>query len=167
MQYSYIRPFPSPSYAASDSPIHAFSLKKGGRDGDDGTEDGWKEGKFHCSSTAIAFSTDTLRCVVEKAGTLGDALVSGGVKRASMETLTIMASGSNDSVGLVLAALSDKLYIIKSGCGAGSGIKMVNQLLAGVHIASAAEAMAFGARLGLNTRLLFNFITISGGTSWY
>ncbi|RYR62117.1 hypothetical protein Ahy_A04g019476 isoform B [Arachis hypogaea] len=43
---------------------------------------------------------------------------------------------------------------------------MVNQLLAGVHIASAAEAMAFGARLGLNTRLLFNFITISGGTSW-
>ncbi|KAL1359782.1 uncharacterized protein [Arachis hypogaea] len=83
-----------------------------------------------------------------------------------METLTIMASGSNDSVGLVLAALSDKLYIIKSGCGAGSGIKMVNQLLAGVHIASAAEAMAFGARLGLNTRLLFNFITISGGTSW-
>ncbi|MCI03340.1 ketose-bisphosphate aldolase class-II family protein, partial [Trifolium medium] len=43
---------------------------------------------------------------------------------------------------------------------------MVNQLLAGVHIASAAEAIAFAARLGLNTRLLFDFITISGGTSW-
>lgn len=40
-------------------------------------------------------------------------------------------------------------------------------MLAGVHIASAAEAMAFAARLGLNTRLLFDFITISGGTSWY
>ncbi|KAL1339273.1 hypothetical protein AAHE18_U023800 [Arachis hypogaea] len=100
---------------------------------------------------------------------LVDAPVSGGVKRASMGTLTIMASGSDDalkSVGLVLAALSEKLYIIKGGCGAGSGIKMVNQLLAGVHIASAAEAMAFAARLGLNTRLLFDFITISGGTSW-
>lgn len=48
-----------------------------------------------------------------------------------------------------------------------SGVKMVNQLLAGVHIASAAEAMAFAARLGLNTRLLFDFITVSGGTSWY
>lgn len=48
-----------------------------------------------------------------------------------------------------------------------SGVKMVNQLLAGVHIASAAEAMAFGARLGLNTRTLFDFITNSGGTSWY
>lgn len=44
---------------------------------------------------------------------------------------------------------------------------MVNQLLAGVHIASAAEAMAFGARLGLNTRILFDVITNSRGTSWY
>lgn len=44
---------------------------------------------------------------------------------------------------------------------------MVNQLLAGVHIASAAEAMAFGARLGLKTRMLFDFITNSGGTSWF
>ncbi|GAU16295.1 hypothetical protein TSUD_299270 [Trifolium subterraneum] len=100
---------------------------------------------------------------------LVDAPVSGGVQRASMGTLTIMASGTDDalkSVGNVLAALSEKLYVIKGGCGSGSGIKMVNQLLAGVHIASAAEAMAFAARLGLNTRLLFDFITISGGTSW-
>ncbi|RDX98803.1 ltnD, partial [Mucuna pruriens] len=80
---------------------------------------------------------------------LVDAPVSGGVKRASMGTLTIMASGTDDalrSAGLVLAALSEKLYIIKGGCGSGSGIKMINQLLAGVHIASAAEAMAFAAR---------------------
>ncbi|XP_059643268.1 uncharacterized protein LOC132285119 [Cornus florida] len=100
---------------------------------------------------------------------LVDAPVSGGVKRASDGTLTIMASGSNEALkhsGLVLSALSEKLYIIKGGCGAGSGVKMVNQLLAGVHIASAAEAMAFGARLGLNTRFLFDAITNSGGTSW-
>lgn len=51
-------------------------------------------------------------------------------------------------------------------CGSTSAVKMVNQLLAGVHIASAAEAMAFGARLGLNTRLLFDVIANSGGTSW-
>lgn len=44
---------------------------------------------------------------------------------------------------------------------------MVNQLLAGVHIASAAEAMAFGARLGINTRFLFDALTNSRGTSWY
>ncbi|GJW70002.1 ketose-bisphosphate aldolase class-II family protein [Tanacetum coccineum] len=44
---------------------------------------------------------------------------------------------------------------------------MVNQLLAGVHIASAAEAMAFGARLGLDIRILFDIIKSSEGTSWY
>ncbi|KAF8398972.1 hypothetical protein HHK36_014837 [Tetracentron sinense] len=100
---------------------------------------------------------------------LVDAPVSGGVKRASMGALTIMASGTDEALkctGSVLSALSEKLYIIKGGCGAGSSVKMVNQLLAGVHIASAAEAMAFGARLGLNTRTLFEVITNSGGTSW-
>uniref|UniRef100_A0A1J3CLW4 Putative oxidoreductase YgbJ n=1 Tax=Noccaea caerulescens TaxID=107243 RepID=A0A1J3CLW4_NOCCA len=100
---------------------------------------------------------------------LVDAPVSGGVKRAAMGELTIMASGTDEalkSAGVVLAALSEKLYVIKGGCGAGSGVKMVNQLLAGVHIASAAEAMAFGARLGLNTRKLFNVISNCGGTSW-
>lgn len=101
--------------------------------------------------------------------TLVDAPVSGGVKRASEGTLTIMASGTDEALkqaGLVLSALSEKLYIIKGGCGAGSGVKMVNQLLAGVHIASAAEAMAFGARIGLSTRLLFDVIARSRGTSW-
>nr|XP_016494021.1 PREDICTED: uncharacterized protein LOC107813285 isoform X2 [Nicotiana tabacum] len=100
---------------------------------------------------------------------LVDAPVSGGVKRAANGTLTIMASGTDEALkhtGSVLSALSEKLYVIKGSCGAASVVKMVNQLLAGVHIASAAEAMAFGARLGLNTRLLFDVIANSGGTSW-
>jgi ketose-bisphosphate aldolase len=100
---------------------------------------------------------------------LVDAPVSGGVKRAAEGTLTIMAAGADEALehtGSVLSALSEKLYIIKGGCGAVSGVKMVNQLLAGVHIASAAEAIAFGARLGLDTRTLFEAITDSKGTSW-
>ncbi|KAG6745758.1 hypothetical protein POTOM_050264 [Populus tomentosa] len=115
---------------------------------------------------------------------LVDAPVSGGVKRASEGTLTIMTSGTDEALtctGSVLSALSEKLYVIRGGCGAGrelnyyslffsiiafSGVKMINQLLAGVHIASGAEAMALGARLGLNTRMLFDFVKNSGGTSW-
>ncbi|XP_027169036.1 uncharacterized protein LOC113768766 [Coffea eugenioides] len=98
-----------------------------------------------------------------------DAPVSGGVKRASEGTLTIMASGTDEALkhsGSILSVLSEKLYIINGGCGSGSAVKMVNQLLAGVHIVSAAEAMAFGAQLGLNTRLLFDVIRNSRGTSW-
>ncbi|KAB5524328.1 hypothetical protein DKX38_022077 [Salix brachista] len=100
---------------------------------------------------------------------LVDAPVSGGVKRASEGALTIMASGTDEALtctGSVLSALSEKLYVITGGCGAGSGVKMINQLVAGVHIASGAEAMALGARLGLNTRMLFDFVKNSGGTSW-
>lgn len=100
---------------------------------------------------------------------LVDAPVSGGVKRAADGTLTIMASGTDEALqctGTVLSALSEKLYIIKGGCGAASSIKMVNQLLAGVHIASAAEAMAFGARMGLDTRMLFEIISNGRGYSW-
>uniref|UniRef100_A0A803MVE7 Ketose-bisphosphate aldolase class-II family protein n=1 Tax=Chenopodium quinoa TaxID=63459 RepID=A0A803MVE7_CHEQI len=100
---------------------------------------------------------------------LVDAPVSGGVKRASSGTLTVMASGTDEALEQcisVLSALSEKLYIIKGGCGAGSCVKMVNQLLAGVHIASAAEALAFGARLGLPTRNLFQIMTTTSGTSW-
>ncbi|CAM0913969.1 unnamed protein product [Alopecurus aequalis] len=100
---------------------------------------------------------------------LVDAPVSGGVKRAADGTLTVMASGTDEALrcaGRVLSALSEKLYVIKGGCGASSSVKMVNQLLAGVHIASAAEAMAFGARLNLRTRRVFEIIQHARGYSW-
>lgn len=100
---------------------------------------------------------------------LVDAPVSGGVKRAADGTLTIMASGTDDAIShaaSVLSALSEKLYVIKGGCGAASSLKTVNQLLAGVHIAAAAEGMALGARLGLNTRMVFDIIKHGGGYSW-
>lgn len=44
---------------------------------------------------------------------------------------------------------------------------MVNQLLAGVHVTSAAEGIAFGARLGLNTRLIYDIVSNSSGSSWF
>ncbi|OMP07890.1 Ketose-bisphosphate aldolase, class-II [Corchorus olitorius] len=124
-----------------------------------------------CSTVSPAFVAQLDRRLQSEGKDLKlvDAPVSGGVKRASMGELTIMAAGSDEalkSAGLVLSALSEKLYVIKGGCGAGSGVKMVNQLLAGVHIAASAEAMAFGARLGLNTRMLFDIIINSGAASW-
>lgn len=100
---------------------------------------------------------------------LVDAPVSGGVVKAANGSLTIMAAGSDEAfhrAGAVLSAMSEKLYIIQGGAGAGSTVKMVNQLLAGVHIASAAEGMAFGARLGLNTRSLYDVVLDTAGTSW-
>ncbi|GBG79670.1 hypothetical protein CBR_g29818 [Chara braunii] len=98
-----------------------------------------------------------------------DAPVSGGVVKAANGTLTIMASGSEEGLrraDSVLRAMSEKLYIIPGGVGAGSNVKMVNQLLAGVHIVASAEAMALGARCGLDTRLLYEIISNAAGNSW-
>ena len=48
-----------------------------------------------------------------------------------------------------------------------SKVKPVNDLLFGIHLATAAEAMVLGARAGLNTRILFDIISNAAGSSWY
>jgi 3-hydroxyisobutyrate dehydrogenase-like beta-hydroxyacid dehydrogenase len=58
------------------------------------------------------------------------------------------------------------IYRVKGGVGAASSVKLVNQLLAGVHIAASAEAMAFAAHLGLNTRQVFDIFRQSSAWSW-
>jgi hypothetical protein len=69
----------------------------------------------------------------------------------------------------VLVAMSGilkNLYYVEGGVGAASSIKLINQLLAGVHIAAAAEAIAFGAKLGLDTQSLYEIIKNAAGGSW-
>lgn len=98
-----------------------------------------------------------------------DAPVSGGVVKAGEGTLTIMAGGEDEAMQkakTVLDAMSAKLFHVGKNPGDGSSMKMVNQLLAGVHIATAAEAMALAARAGLNTRLVYEIITTAAGNSW-
>jgi L-threonate 2-dehydrogenase len=50
--------------------------------------------------------------------------------------------------------------------GQGAAFKIVNQLLAGVHIAAACEAIAFAAREGLDLQRVYEVITQSAGNSW-
>jgi len=46
--------------------------------------------------------------------------------------------------------VAGKVYRLGDAAGTGSRVKMVNQLLAGVHIAAAAEALALADALGLD-----------------
>src|SRR5438105_12203070 len=64
------------------------------------------------------------------------------------------------------AADADLCIVMVATPGIGSTVKMVNQLLAGVHIAAAAEAMALGARAGADPRSLYEVISNSAGASW-
>jgi len=98
-----------------------------------------------------------------------DAPISGGAQRAAEGKLTILASGSPTAFARArpaLDAMAAKLYELGDAAGQGAAFKMINQLLAGVHIAAASEAMAFAAKQGLDIRKVYEVITASAGNSW-
>jgi putative dehydrogenase len=99
-----------------------------------------------------------------------DAPVSGGVARAGSGELSIMVGGPDETVAAarpLLEALGDAARIAHVGpnLGDGSAMKMVNQLLVGIHIVAAAEAMALAARLGLDPDQVYEVISASMASS--
>jgi L-threonate 2-dehydrogenase len=74
-----------------------------------------------------------------------DAPISGGAAKAASGQMTMMTAGTPaayERCGAALDAMAAKVYRLGDRAGAGSKVKIINQLLAGVHIAAAAEAMA-------------------------
>jgi 3-hydroxyisobutyrate dehydrogenase len=98
-----------------------------------------------------------------------DAPISGGSVKADAGTLTIMASGSPEAFRAArpaLDAMAETVYELGDDVGTGAAFKIVNQLLAGVHIAAACEAITFAKKLGLDIDRVFEVITKSAGNSW-
>lgn len=98
-----------------------------------------------------------------------DAPISGGSVKAAAGEMTIMASGPAPAFAKArsaLDALARHVFEVGSEPGQGSQVKLVNQLLAGVHIAAAAEAMAYGIQGGCDPDMLYEVITQSAGNSW-
>lgn len=73
-----------------------------------------------------------------------------------------------ESGRFLLEAMSDtnKLYLVPGGIGAGSNMKMVHQILAGIHILGASEAMGFAAQLGLDAHKTADAIKSGDAWSW-
>jgi 3-hydroxyisobutyrate dehydrogenase len=83
--------------------------------------------------------------------------------------MSIMASGAREAFARaqpVLDAIATRVYRLGEHPGMGSKVKMINQLLAGVHIAASAEAMALGIRAGVDPNVLYEVICNSAGASW-
>jgi len=98
-----------------------------------------------------------------------DAPISGGAQRAAEGALTVLASGSPAAFAAArpaLDAMSATVYELGDTPGLGAAFKMINQLLAGVHIAAACEAITFAAKQGLDLRRVYDVITASAGNSW-
>ncbi|MBL8361150.1 MAG: NAD(P)-dependent oxidoreductase [Rubrivivax sp.] len=98
-----------------------------------------------------------------------DAPISGGAVKAAAGQITMMTAGRPEAyakAGSVLDAMAAQVYRLGDRAGNGSKVKIINQLLAGVHIAAAAEAMALGLREGVDAAALYEVITHSAGNSW-
>ncbi|MGI9319393.1 MAG: L-threonate dehydrogenase [bacterium] len=122
-----------------------------------------------CATTPPSFAREAGRRLTE-AGLLAlDAPVSGGAAKAMTAEMSIMVSGSEaafDKAKPALEAISIKLFQLGDELGVGSQVKMINQLLAGVHIAATAEALTFGIRQGLDPAMLYEVISQCAGSSW-
>jgi 3-hydroxyisobutyrate dehydrogenase len=139
--------------------------------GKNGLADALPEGAVIVSSATMA--PDCARDFAKRAEKSGlhylDAPMSGGAAKAAAGKLTIMGSGSEQAFAAarpVLNAIAETVYELGEEAGIGASFKMVNQLLAGVHIAAACEAMAFASRLGLDLAKVYEVITKSAGNSW-
>ena len=98
-----------------------------------------------------------------------DAPISGGAAKAANGKLSVMASGTDDAFAAakpVLDATAETVFTLGDAAGAGSAMKAVNQLLAGVHIATMAEALTFGMTQGVTPDKFVEVISKCAGTSW-
>ena len=95
--------------------------------------------------------------------------MSGGPVRARDGTMSLMVAGEDAVVARVqplLDALSSKVFRISQRVGDGARTKLVNNLLAGINLVGAAEALALAQRLGLDAGRTLDVIEQSSGQSW-
>ncbi len=96
-----------------------------------------------------------------------DSPVSGGHERAVEGTLVLMA-GAEKKVfkdhEYILKAMGKHIYYT-GGVGKGQTVKMINQLLVGVHMVAAAEALIMARKLGMDLKVLHEIISNSLGDS--
>lgn len=98
-----------------------------------------------------------------------DAPMSGGPARARDGTMSLMVAGSDDAFARaqpLLEDLSGKLFRVGTRPGEGARTKLVNNLLAAINLAGAAEALALAERLGLDAARTLDVIEQSSGQSW-
>ena len=139
--------------------------------GPDGIVPNMRKGSVVIACATVA--PDFARNMAAKTAQFGvhylDAPISGGSIKAGAGALSIMASGppaAFEAAAAALDATAEKVFKLGDKAGAGSAMKAVNQLLAGVHIAAMAEAMTFGMTQGVTPEQFMEVIPNCAGSSW-
>jgi 3-hydroxyisobutyrate dehydrogenase-like beta-hydroxyacid dehydrogenase len=98
-----------------------------------------------------------------------DAPISGGPARARAGSMSMMLAAPEqilDRWSTLLSEMAARRFVISAVAGDGAKAKLVNNMLAGANLVAGAEALALAAKLGLDTRLMFELICASSGASW-
>jgi 3-hydroxyisobutyrate dehydrogenase len=139
--------------------------------GDDGIAPKLRKGAaiLSCATVPPDFAKDMeARCTALGLHYL-DAPISGGSVKAANGQLSIMAAGTPETFTAlrpVLDSIAETIFELGDSAGAGSAMKAVNQLLAGVHIATMAEALTFGMTQGVTPEKFLEVISKCAGSSW-
>ena len=139
--------------------------------GDNGLVRHMKAGScvISCATVAPGFARNMAARCAERGIRYLDAPISGGAVKAATGQLSVMASGPRetfDAARPALDAMAETVFELGDEPGAGSAMKAVNQLLAGVHIASMAEAITFSMTQGIDPDKTVEVISKCAGTSW-
>ena len=121
------------------------------------------------STVSAAWSRSAAQQFATKKIHFCDCPISGGAIRAAKGELTIMASGEVKTLEYLdplFQAMGKEIHIIPGGVGMGSTVKMVHQLLAGVHIVVTAEALVLAAKSGLDVNQVYEIVKGAAGASW-
>lgn len=138
--------------------------------GDDGIIANAKPGQVLIDHSTVGMST-TQACAAAataKGALFLDAPISGGTERAANGTLTIMAGGPRAAYDRALPLFEAMGATIRhiGPTGAGTAVKLVNQLLVGIHTLAAAEAMLLGAKAGADPALIYEVVSSGWGQSF-
>lgn len=120
------------------------------------------------STVTAAWMIQTHQAFQQKGIHYIDLPVSGGPKRAREGTLTLMCGADTDALQVAQPLLDclGTCHVMEGGVGMGSTVKTVHQLLAGVHICAAAEALSLAAAAGLNVQQVYEIVVGAAGNSW-
>jgi len=139
--------------------------------GEDGATDSLASGSLVlvCSTVSPEHSRQTETRLAENGIHFLDTPMSGGAVGAKNGTLAFMVGGPAEQYERalpVLEVMGGHLYHMGTAIGSGTTMKVVNQLLCGVHLAAMGEALALGARAGVDPNKIYEVISTSAASSW-
>lgn len=115
---------------------------------------------------------DAARFVVMVAATGAHALdapMSGGPARAAAGHMTLMLAGSASALAAAKPftdVLANRSFTVSAAAGDATKVKLLNNLLAGIHLAAGAQVLRLAGDLGLNPNTFLDVTQVSSGQSW-